>query len=125
MTYKTFWQSLGHTCTLKRALCSSRFISATRYVLTTLDQLIAEDYVLIYLHGATTRGNMPSFAWLKVSSYSLNQVSKCSVVCERYLPVLVPFAIIQIVALKCTLFFIKKNISPCSFLGKPGNDKVR
>lgn len=37
-----------------------------RYVLTTLDQLIAEDYVLIYLHGATTRGNMPSFAWLKV-----------------------------------------------------------
>ncbi|KAK8750338.1 hypothetical protein OTU49_014784 [Cherax quadricarinatus] len=35
------------------------------YVLTTLDQLIAEDYVLIYLHGATTRGNMPSFAWLK------------------------------------------------------------
>ncbi|XP_042232083.1 protein prune homolog 2-like isoform X7 [Homarus americanus] len=35
------------------------------YVLTTLDQLIAEDYVLVYLHGATTRGNMPSFAWLK------------------------------------------------------------
>ncbi|XP_063874775.1 protein prune homolog 2-like isoform X5 [Scylla paramamosain] len=35
------------------------------YVLTTLDQLIAEDYILIYLHGATTRGNMPSFAWLK------------------------------------------------------------
>ncbi|KAK7082660.1 Protein prune 2 [Halocaridina rubra] len=35
------------------------------YVLTTLDQLIAEDYVLIYLHGATTRANMPSFAWLK------------------------------------------------------------
>ncbi|MCL4147299.1 UNVERIFIED_CONTAM: hypothetical protein GTU68_021866 [Idotea baltica] len=35
------------------------------YVLTTLDQLIGEDYVLVYLHGATTRGNMPSFAWLK------------------------------------------------------------
>ncbi|XP_076045091.1 protein prune homolog 2-like [Oratosquilla oratoria] len=35
------------------------------YVLTTLDQLIAEDYVLLYLHGATTRANMPSFAWLK------------------------------------------------------------
>ncbi|XP_066982693.1 protein prune homolog 2-like isoform X1 [Macrobrachium rosenbergii] len=35
------------------------------YVLTTLDQLIAEDYVLVYLHGATTRANMPSFAWLK------------------------------------------------------------
>ncbi|RXG68678.1 Protein prune-like protein 2 [Armadillidium vulgare] len=36
-----------------------------RYVLTTLDQLIGEDYVLVYLHGATTRSNMPSFAWLK------------------------------------------------------------
>ncbi|KAL7644301.1 UNVERIFIED_CONTAM: hypothetical protein RMT77_005128 [Armadillidium vulgare] len=35
------------------------------YVLTTLDQLIGEDYVLVYLHGATTRSNMPSFAWLK------------------------------------------------------------
>ncbi|CAL4119891.1 unnamed protein product, partial [Meganyctiphanes norvegica] len=35
------------------------------YVLTTLDQLIAEDYVLVYLHGASTRGNMPSFSWLK------------------------------------------------------------
>ncbi|KAB7497721.1 Protein prune-like protein 2, partial [Armadillidium nasatum] len=36
------------------------------YVLTTLDQLIGEDYVLVYLHGATTRSNMPSFAWLKL-----------------------------------------------------------
>ncbi|KAF2347793.1 Bcl2-/adenovirus E1B 19kDa-interacting protein 2 [Trinorchestia longiramus] len=35
------------------------------YVLTALDQLIAEDYVLVYLHGATTRANMPSFNWLK------------------------------------------------------------
>ncbi|KAA0193897.1 hypothetical protein HAZT_HAZT003136 [Hyalella azteca] len=35
------------------------------YVLTALDQLIAEDYVLVYLHGATTRANMPSFSWLK------------------------------------------------------------
>lgn len=35
------------------------------YVLVTLDQLVAEDYVLIYLHGATQRSNMPSFGWLK------------------------------------------------------------
>ncbi|XP_064471086.1 uncharacterized protein LOC135385596 isoform X2 [Ornithodoros turicata] len=35
------------------------------YVLTTLDQLVAEDYVLIYLHGATERSAMPSFGWLK------------------------------------------------------------
>ncbi|XP_023231023.1 uncharacterized protein LOC111631061 [Centruroides sculpturatus] len=35
------------------------------YVLTTLDQLVAEDYILIYFHGATRRSNMPSFGWLK------------------------------------------------------------
>ncbi|XP_076309342.1 uncharacterized protein LOC143224857 isoform X2 [Tachypleus tridentatus] len=35
------------------------------YVLSTLDQLIAEDYILVYLHGATQRSNMPSFGWLK------------------------------------------------------------
>ncbi|KAF4522814.1 hypothetical protein B566_EDAN008075 [Ephemera danica] len=36
-----------------------------RYVLTTLDQLVAENYVLVYLHGATARSCMPSFGWLK------------------------------------------------------------
>uniref|UniRef100_T1J0H3 CRAL-TRIO domain-containing protein n=1 Tax=Strigamia maritima TaxID=126957 RepID=T1J0H3_STRMM len=35
------------------------------YVLTTLDQLVAEDYILIYLQGATERSSMPSFGWLK------------------------------------------------------------
>ncbi|PNF41616.1 prune-like protein 2 [Cryptotermes secundus] len=35
------------------------------YVLTTLDELITEDYVLIYLHGATSRSCMPTFSWLK------------------------------------------------------------
>lgn len=35
------------------------------YVLHTLDQLITEDYVLVYLHGATSRHNMPTFSWLK------------------------------------------------------------
>ncbi|KAJ1527034.1 hypothetical protein ONE63_008577 [Megalurothrips usitatus] len=35
------------------------------YVLTTLDQLITEDYVLIFLHGATRRSVIPTFAWIK------------------------------------------------------------
>ncbi|XP_076366414.1 uncharacterized protein LOC143255119 isoform X2 [Tachypleus tridentatus] len=35
------------------------------YVLSTLDQLIADDYILVYLHGATQRSNMPGFGWLK------------------------------------------------------------
>ncbi|XP_049271970.1 uncharacterized protein LOC119394132 [Rhipicephalus sanguineus] len=35
------------------------------YVLSTLDQLVVDSYVLIYLHGATELSKMPSFGWLK------------------------------------------------------------
>ncbi|XP_030764815.1 protein prune homolog 2 [Sitophilus oryzae] len=33
------------------------------YVLWTLERLVTDDYVLVYLHGAATR--LPSFSWLK------------------------------------------------------------
>ncbi|XP_017475997.1 PREDICTED: uncharacterized protein LOC108366191 [Rhagoletis zephyria] len=35
------------------------------YVVKTLEQLVTEDYVLIYLHGGTSRRNVPPFPWLK------------------------------------------------------------
>ncbi|XP_055529971.1 uncharacterized protein LOC129721443 [Wyeomyia smithii] len=35
------------------------------YVVKTLEQLVTEDYVLVYLHGASNRGNVPPFPWLK------------------------------------------------------------
>lgn len=35
------------------------------YVVKTLEQLVTDDYVLIYLHGGSNRRNMPSFPWLK------------------------------------------------------------
>lgn len=35
------------------------------YVIKTLEQLITEDYVLVYLHGASNRKNSPPFPWLK------------------------------------------------------------
>lgn len=35
------------------------------YVLLTLDQLVTEDYVLVYLHGGTAKDCMPTFSWLK------------------------------------------------------------
>lgn len=35
------------------------------YVVKTLEQLVTDDYVLIYLHGGSSRRNMPSFPWLK------------------------------------------------------------
>lgn len=34
-----------------------------RYVLWTLERLVTDDYVMIYLHGAATK--LPSFSWLK------------------------------------------------------------
>ncbi|XP_052239411.1 uncharacterized protein LOC127850425 isoform X3 [Dreissena polymorpha] len=35
------------------------------YVISTLELLVAEDYLIVYFHGATPRGQMPSFGWLK------------------------------------------------------------
>lgn len=35
------------------------------YVITTLDQLVTEDYVLVYLQGATSKDCVPGFSWLK------------------------------------------------------------
>lgn len=41
------------------------FFYLFRYVLTTLDQLVAEDYVLVYFHGATPKSCIPRFSWVK------------------------------------------------------------
>ncbi|BFF98555.1 BCL2/adenovirus E1B 19 kDa protein-interacting protein 2 [Drosophila madeirensis] len=35
------------------------------YVVKTLEQLVTDDYVLIYLHGGSNRRNVPPFPWLK------------------------------------------------------------
>nr|KAG5689837.1 hypothetical protein BaRGS_012187 [Batillaria attramentaria] len=35
------------------------------YVIHTLDELVADDYMIIYFHGATPRRQMPNFGWLK------------------------------------------------------------
>lgn len=35
------------------------------YVVKTLEQLVTEDYVLVYLHGGSSRRNIPPFPWLK------------------------------------------------------------
>lgn len=33
--------------------------------MSTLEQLIADDYILLYLAGGTPKSSMPSFHWLK------------------------------------------------------------
>lgn len=35
------------------------------YVLYTLNQLVTDDYVLVYLHGGTPKDCIPTFSWLK------------------------------------------------------------
>ncbi|ODN02216.1 Protein prune 2 [Orchesella cincta] len=35
------------------------------YVLSTLEELVVDDYILVYLHGATPKSCMPTFGWLK------------------------------------------------------------
>lgn len=36
-----------------------------KYVIGTLELLVAENYMIIYLNGATTRRKMPSLGWLR------------------------------------------------------------
>lgn len=49
---------------------SSHWISCplrpmTRYVISSLELLVAEDYMIVYLNGATPRRRMPGIGWLK------------------------------------------------------------
>lgn len=37
----------------------------SRYVVSSLEMLVAEDYLIIYMNGATPRNKMPGISWLK------------------------------------------------------------
>jgi hypothetical protein len=56
-------------CTYANNRSTSPCIFFFRYVLTTLHELVADDYILIYFHNAGCAGvssnNMPTFGWLK------------------------------------------------------------
>lgn len=36
-----------------------------RYVINTLELMVAEDYMIVYLNGATPRRRLPGFTWMK------------------------------------------------------------
>lgn len=38
---------------------------SSRYVVSSLEMLVAEDYLIIYMNGATPRSKMPGISWLK------------------------------------------------------------
>lgn len=39
--------------------------SRRRYVIGTLELLVAENYMIVYLNGATSRKRMPTVSWLR------------------------------------------------------------
>lgn len=39
--------------------------SCHRYVIGTLELLVAENYMIVYLNGATSRKKMPTVGWLR------------------------------------------------------------
>lgn len=39
--------------------------SLSRYVIGTLELLVAENYMIVYLNGATSRKKMPTVGWLR------------------------------------------------------------
>lgn len=36
-----------------------------RYVINMLELMVAEDYMIVYLNGATPRRRLPGFTWMK------------------------------------------------------------
>jgi len=41
------------------------FCTFISYVISTLELMVAEDYMIIYLNGATPRRRMPGLGWMK------------------------------------------------------------
>lgn len=52
------WHGTG-----KNEKCIDSF--GNRYVIGTLELLVAENYMIVYLNGATSRRKMPSVGWLR------------------------------------------------------------
>lgn len=59
----SLWTSFAHrACIVEPTLTKA---SCFRYVIGTLELLVAENYMIVYLNGATSRKKMPSVGWLR------------------------------------------------------------
>lgn len=58
-------QQTGSAAAADEGLQGSGCVLVGRYVISTLELLVAEDYMIVYLNGATPRRRMPGFSWLK------------------------------------------------------------
>jgi len=59
------WAVIGTTSISTNLHLSVFFPCVCRYVIGTLELLVAENYMIVYLNGATTRRKMPSIGWLR------------------------------------------------------------
>lgn len=50
----------GSSLYVEQFVCPRR-----RYVVSSLELLVAEDYMIVYMNGATPRRKMPGISWLK------------------------------------------------------------
>lgn len=63
--FKYIWALLGITLISTDLHLKIFFACLCRYVIGTLELLVAENYMIVYLNGATTRRKMPSLGWLR------------------------------------------------------------
>lgn len=68
----TSWIIYSSECSSQISFCSRvpesrvwRGYSRCRYVIGTLELLVAENYMIVYLNGATSRKKMPTVGWLR------------------------------------------------------------
>lgn len=54
-----------HVTFLSVVLYHTLLVLLCRYVVSSLEMLVAEDYLIIYMNGATPRSKMPGISWLK------------------------------------------------------------
>lgn len=52
-------------CALECRALNPASLFCPRYVISSLELLVAEDYMIVYLNGATPRRRMPGLGWLK------------------------------------------------------------
>lgn len=77
------WQQIGASLAVLGGFEYSHVSVVCRYVISSLELLVAEDYMIIYLNGATPRRRMPGISWLKRCYQMIDRRYSCK---NHFLP---------------------------------------